>query len=226
MPVFRLDQRLIFPPPELAEKDGLLAIGGDISPERLLSAYSMGIFPWFDRFPILWWSPDPRVILDPEKFRLTRRLGRTLRSGRFSVTIDKAFAEVIRLCATVCRQGQAGTWITKEMETAYSRLFEMGYAHSLECWRDGFLAGGIYGVCLGRCFFGESMFHRERDASKVVLFHLLEHLREKRFSFLDCQLPSAHLFSLGAVEISRREFLFRLKKGGVTPGIPRSPSPF
>ncbi|NLC70292.1 MAG: leucyl/phenylalanyl-tRNA--protein transferase [Desulfuromonadaceae bacterium] len=218
MPIFRLDQRLIFPPPHLAEADGLLAVGGDLSPERLLLAYSMGIFPWYDRVPILWWSPDPRVILEPQRLHVSRRLARTVRAGKFIVTVDKAFREVIRLCATVPRKDQGGTWITAEMEKAYVLLFETGFAHSVECWQEDKLAGGIYGVCLGRCFFGESMFHRETDASKVALVHLMDHLHRKGFAFLDCQLPSSHLVSLGAREIGRPEFLALMKKGGVTPG--------
>ncbi|NLV24885.1 MAG: leucyl/phenylalanyl-tRNA--protein transferase [Deltaproteobacteria bacterium] len=226
MPVFRLDKRLLFPPPDMAEADGLLAVGGDLSPQRLLLAYSMGIFPWFDEPPILWWSPDPRVIIEPHKLKISRRLARTLRSGRFTVTIDRAFAEVIRLCAGVPRAGQSGTWITPAMEDAYVRLFQRGFAHSVECWRGTKLAGGIYGVSLGRCFFGESMFHRETDASKVALAGLMDHLRRRGFAFLDCQLPSSHLASLGAIEISRRDFLLRMKKGEVAPGIPSSPSPF
>jgi leucyl/phenylalanyl-tRNA--protein transferase len=216
MPVFRLDQRLIFPSPDLAEPDGLLAVGGDLSLQRLLLAYSMGIFPWFDQPPILWWSPDPRVVVEPRGLIISRRLARTVRSHRFSVTFDQAFAEVIRLCARVPRQGQDGTWITPEMEAAYIGLFEKGFAHSVECWRQGQLAGGVYGVCLGRCFFGESMFHRETDASKVALVHLMERLQKQGFSFLDCQVPSSHLASLGARQISRREFLARMGKAGVT----------
>ena len=181
MPVFRLDKRLLFPPPDMAEADGLLAVGGDLSPQRLLLAYSMGIFPWFDEPPILWWSPDPRVIIEPHKLKISRRLARTLRSGRFTVTIDRAFAEVIRLCAGVPRAGQSGTWITPAMEDAYVRLFQRGFAHSVNAGGGQSLRGN-YGVSLCRCFFGESMFHGT-DASKVALAGLMDHLRRRGFAF-------------------------------------------
>ncbi len=170
MPVYRLDPRLpIFPPAEHAEPDGLLAVGGDLSPDRLLAAYRGGIFPWFDddRRPPLWWSPDPRLVLFPDELHVSRRLRRTIQSGRFDVRFDTAFAPVIRACAETPREGEDGTWITPKMQRAYIRLHELGFAHCAECWRGESLVGGIYGVRLGRAFFGESMYHHETDASKV-----------------------------------------------------------
>lgn len=222
-PLFRLTKDLLFPPPELAEPDGLLAVGGDLSAERLLLAYSMGIFPWFNEGdPPLWWSPDPRCIIEPHAVHISRSLAKTLKKGLFDISFDRAFAEVISACSDLRREGE-GTWITPEMETAYERLHDLGYAHSVECWRDGELVGGLYGVCLGRCFFGESMFHRITDASKLAFVALCEEAREKRFELIDCQLPTPHLKSLGAREISRTEFLLRLQRGGVAPfngGLP------
>ena len=170
MPVYRLTRELAFPQPREAEPDGLLAVGGDLGSARLLLAYSMGIFPWYsDGQPILWWSPDPRCVLELEDFHVSRRLRRVLNQGRFRVSFDEDFRAVIRACAAVERPGQEGTWITAEMEQAYVRLYEAGLAHSVECRLGADLVGGIYGIALGRGFFGESMFHRERDASKVAL---------------------------------------------------------
>ena len=226
MPIFRLDQRLLFPPPHLSEPDGLLAVGGDLSPERLLLAYSMGIFPWYEAPPILWWSPPQRTILEPGRLKVSRRLARTIRQKTFIVTFDQAFGEVVEACATTPRKDQEGTWITSEMADGYGRLFEKGFAHSVECWRDRALAGGIYGVVLGKCFFGESMFHRATDASKVAMFHLMERLSHGGFQLLDCQLFSTHLASLGARQISRGEFLACLWEGGIRPSWNPSPSPF
>jgi leucyl/phenylalanyl-tRNA--protein transferase len=226
VPVYRLIDQLAFPPPELAEPDGLLAVGGDLSPARLLLAYSMGIFPWFnDGDPILWWSPDPRCILDPCGLHVSRSLARTLRRGAFRVTIDRAFAAVIDACAEGRRNG-AGTWITPAMREAYCRLHALGHAHSVEAWRGEELAGGLYGVCLGRCFFGESMFHRVADASKVAFVTLARHLAARGFELLDCQLPGPHLASLGAREIPRAEFLARLRRGGVVPSPMPPVAPF
>ena len=226
MPVFRLSKELIFPPPELAEPDGLLAVGGDLSPERLLLAYSMGIFPWYDHLPILWWSPAPRSILELNELRITRRLARTLRNGGFNITFDQAFAEVVSACAQTPRKIGGGTWITSEMKEAYIRLFELGFAHSVECRKEGRLAGGIYGVCLGRCFFGESMFYKATDASKVALVHLVEYLKARQFELFDCQVANDHLRSLGAKEISREEFHKRLRKGEVFQTSSPDPSHF
>ncbi len=218
MPVYQLIKQLVFPPPGLAEPEGLLAVGGDLSPERLLLAYSSGIFPWFNEDdPILWWSPDPRCILEPDQVRISRSLARTLRRGAFAVTFDRCFHAVIEGCAAVRTEKGEGTWLSSRMADAYLRLHELGYAHSVECWRGEVLVGGLYGVVLGRCFFGESMFHRETDASKVAFVTLVRRLRGEGVELIDCQLPTAHLASLGAVEISRRDFLGRLRRGGVTP---------
>jgi len=203
----------------MAEPDGLLAVGGDLSPARLLLAYSMGIFPWFNaQDPILWWSPDPRCVLEPAELHVSASLAKVLRKGVFSVTFDRAFREVITACRTL-REAGAGTWITPEMVAAYCRLHEMGFAHSVECWRDGELVGGLYGVSLGRCFFGESMFHRASNASKVAFVTLVRMLAKRSCELIDCQLSNPHLESLGARGISRQAFLARLRRGGVAPSI-------
>jgi leucyl/phenylalanyl-tRNA---protein transferase len=210
---------LRFPPVELASPEGLLAVGGDLRAERLLEAYRHGIFPWYNPGqPILWWSPDPRVVLFPSKLRVTRSLRKTLRQKKFSVTLDTAFREVIQGCAQPrLRSPDGGTWITPEMIEAYCVLHKRGLAHSVESWRDGKLAGGLYGVASGRAFFGESMFSRETDASKVAFVHLVRQLQRWGFTLIDCQLPSAHLFSLGAEEIRRRDFLARLDQALAQP---------
>jgi leucyl/phenylalanyl-tRNA---protein transferase len=204
MPVFRLDNKPIFPAPELADPDGLLAIGGDLDPIRLLVAYSQGIFPWFSAGdPILWWSPTPRLVLFPEEFHLPKRLKRTLGAGIFVVTADTAFAEVMTGCATASGRLEQGTWITPEMQQAYDRLHDLGFAHSIECWRDGQLVGGLYGVCLDQIFFGESMFTRVTDASKVALAALVQQARRLGIAMIDCQMTTKHLLRFGAREISR-----------------------
>jgi leucyl/phenylalanyl-tRNA--protein transferase len=196
--------------PERADADGLVGVGGDLRPERLLEAYRRGIFPWFDEeSPILWWSPDPRAIFELDGLHISRRLARTLRSGRFDVTINRAFVEVMRGCAD--RPGQ-GVWITADMIDAYTRLHELGHAHSVEVWRDGRLAGGVYGVTVGGLFAGESMFTRVRDASKVALVYLMDRLRGRDFQLFDVQFLNDHTASLGAVEIPRREYLARLRQ--------------
>ncbi|MBK1679118.1 leucyl/phenylalanyl-tRNA--protein transferase [Rhodocyclus tenuis] len=202
-----------FPAPDraLREPNGLLCAGGDLSPQRLLAAYSEGIFPWFSAGdPILWWSPDPRMVLFPDEFRISRSLRRTLRSGRFEVRLDTAFAAVIGACAETPRRGQHGTWITQAMQDAYLRLFELGFAHSVETWNDGRLVGGLYGIAIGGMFYGESMFSRASDASKVAAAHLARHLVAEGFGMIDCQMNTPHLASLGAREISRTGFLARL----------------
>ena len=207
MPVFRLDERLIFPPPELAE-DGLLAVGGDLSPDRLLLAYAMGIFPWYEEGqPILWHSPDPRLVLLDGELHVPRSLERTLRRGTFRVTFDTAFGRVVDACAQTPRVGQRGTWITGEMRLAYKRLHRAGYAHSAEAWRGDRLAGGLYGVSLGGAFFGESMFAREPDASKVAFVTLARQLRTWGIDLIDCQVATAHLERFGAREWPRDRFL-------------------
>jgi leucyl/phenylalanyl-tRNA---protein transferase len=211
MPIFRLVDEPIFPAPEYADPSGLLAVGGDLSSERLLGAYRLGIFPWYsDDQPILWWSPDPRFVLQLEKFHISRSLRKTLRQGIFQVTLDRAFDEVIAECAAVPRVGQNGTWITSEMQEAYINLHALGYAHSVETWFEEKLAGGIYGVSLGKAFFGESMFHRKTNASKVALAALVEKLKSWSFHFLDAQMTTEHMMSLGAREVSRRIFLKQL----------------
>jgi leucyl/phenylalanyl-tRNA---protein transferase len=212
MPIFRLVDEPIFPPPDYADASGLLAVGGDLSSERLLEAYRLGIFPWYsDDQPILWWSPDPRLVLRLDEFKVSRSLRKTLKKGVFKVTFDRAFEEVIRGCASVPREHQKGTWITQEMIEAYLELHGLGYAHSIEAWCGEELAGGLYGVSLGKAFFGESMFHRRTDASKVALAVLVEKLSDWKFHFIDAQMTTEHLLGLGATEMSRRIFLRRLQ---------------
>jgi leucyl/phenylalanyl-tRNA--protein transferase len=209
--LYRLGREIAFPDPSRAEPDGLLAVGGDLSPERLLAAYAEGIFPWYDeRSPILWWSPDPRLVLYPEELHVSRRLARTVRQDRFRVTSDAAFADVIRRCAAHARPGQRGTWITDEMIEAYVALHRLGFAHSFESWDGDALAGGLYGVSLGAAFFGESMFADRNDASKVAFVRAVEWLRERGIRIVDCQVRTDHLVSLGAREVPREEFLERL----------------
>jgi leucyl/phenylalanyl-tRNA--protein transferase len=194
--------------PEFADAMGLVGMGGDLSPRRLLLAYRNGIFPWYDDgYPACWWSPDPRAIFELDGLHISRRLQRTMRSGRFSVTINRAFGDVIRGCA----DRDEGTWITADMIRAYEKLHELGWAHSIECWRCGELAGGVYGVAIGGLFAGESMFHRQRDASKVALVFLLDRLRQHGFRLFDIQMLTDHTASLGAVEIPRSQYLFRLR---------------
>lgn len=212
MPVFALIDEPVFPSPNLAEPGGLLAVGGDLSLERLLAAYRRGIFPWYDEeSPILWWSPDPRPILVPGHVRVSRRLERTIRSGRFRVTLDTDFGGVIRGCAGMMRASDNGTWIVPEMIEAYERLHAAGYAHSVETWMDGELVGGAYGVAIGKAFFGESMFHCVTDASKVAFVTLARFLENRGFHFIDCQQATGHLCRFGAVEVTRNEFLRRLE---------------
>ena len=208
-----LSDRAVFPPVEraLAEPNGLLAAGGDLSPARILAAYRLGIFPWFSPGdPILWWSPDPRMVLLPGELKISRSLRRTLCRGGYQVRLDSAFDQVIATCAALPRDGQAGTWISADMRAAYGELHRLGFAHSVETWVDGELVGGLYGIALGRAFFGESMFSLRTDASKIALAHLCAHLRTREFGIIDCQMETAHLASLGAATLSRREFCRRL----------------
>jgi leucyl/phenylalanyl-tRNA--protein transferase len=201
-----------FPDPRTADHDGLLAAGGDLSVESLVTAYSHGIFPWFDQdSPILWWSPDPRLILFPEKFNISASLKQRIRSGTYTVEIDNDFEGVIRQCASVKRIGQVGTWITEDMIQAYINLHLAGVAHSFETYHKGELVGGLYGVSLGSAFFGESMFYQMRDASKVALYCLVDWAIRHGFQFIDAQQSTSHLKSLGAKEIAREEFLRLLK---------------
>lgn len=201
-----------FPDPRRAEPEGLLAYGGDLSPERLIAAYARGIFPWYEDPPILWFSPDPRVVLVPSQVRINRTLAKNLRRGRFTVRFDSAFRAVVEACARAPRPDQAGTWITDEMVEAYCSLHALGLAHSVESWQQGQLVGGIYGVSLGAAFFGESMFSRRGDASKVALVHLCRHIDALGFAFLDCQAPTPHTSRMGAVEWSRDAFLDALDR--------------
>jgi leucyl/phenylalanyl-tRNA--protein transferase len=195
-----------------AEEEGLVAIGGKLNKQTLIDAYSHGIFPWFTKGePIMWWSPDPRYILIPEKFKVSHSLRNTLNKGKFKVTIDKAFTEVMVQCMNVSRAGQNGTWITEEMIKAYTSLHKAGLAHSFETWMDGSLVGGLYGVSLGKAFFGESMFHLESDASKVAFHALAAKANKEGFLFIDAQMHTEHLVSLGAEGIPRKEFLIALK---------------
>ncbi len=203
----------IFPPVELAltEPNGLLAAGGDLSPQRLLAAYRRGIFPWYSAGePILWWSPDPRMVLFPDQIKITRSLARTLRHADYTVKLDSAFDQVITACAAASRPGQSGTWISAEIQAAYLRLHALGYAHSVETWCEGKLVGGLYGIALGRAFFGESMFSHRTDASKIALAHLCTFLTRHNFGIIDCQMETAHLATLGASPIPRDDFLARV----------------
>jgi leucyl/phenylalanyl-tRNA--protein transferase len=203
---------IIFPDPEKADADGLLAVGGDLSVNTLISAYSRGIFPWYSQeMPILWWSPDPRLVLFPEKLKISKSLRHIIRQGKYQVRKDTNFKKVIEYCASTRRKGQEGTWITEEMKQAYIRLHNEGYAHSFEAYYKNELAGGLYGVSLGRAFFGESMFHTMTDASKVALFCLVEYINKWKFHFIDAQQPTSHMKMMGAEEISRKEFLRILK---------------
>lgn len=213
MPVFQLPDRIVFPSPEYAEEDGLLAVGGDLSEERLLVAYSAGIFPWYSEgTPILWWSPDPRLVLLPDELKVSRSLRQTIKKGMYKVTMDTAFGEVIRNCGSIQRKGGEGTWITAEMTAAYVRLYDSGYAHSVESWCGEELAGGLYGVSLGGIFFGESMFANHQDASKVAFVRLIQQLKEWNFRLVDCQVATEHLKRFGAREVSRLEFISRLRE--------------
>lgn len=211
-----------FPPVEQATADpnGLLAAGGDLSVERLVEAYGNGIFPWFNEGqPILWWSPDPRMVLFPSELRVSRSLAKTLRNSRFEVRADTAFRDVIQSCR-MRRRDQAGTWITAPMVEAYCELHRAGFAHSVETWLDAELVGGLYGVALGRAFFGESMFTRATDASKVALVTLVRQLERWGFEMVDCQMNTAHLASFGAREIARAEFTRRLRELIHYPPVP------
>jgi leucyl/phenylalanyl-tRNA--protein transferase len=211
MPVFQLDESISFPPPQMAREDGLLAVGGDLSTERLLLAYHLGIFPWYTPGEdILWWSPDPRLVLFPDDFHLSRSLARAIKRREFTTTFDTSFAEVIRNCAETRLDQEEGTWIDEEMIEAYCKLHELGYAHSVESWQDGELKGGLYGVSLGSVFFGESMFSLTPNSSKVAMATLVEKLIAWEFDMIDCQVGTAHLKSLGAEEISGDEFWERL----------------
>jgi leucyl/phenylalanyl-tRNA--protein transferase len=207
VPIHALTKRLVFPPPEDAE-DGLLAVGGDLSPERLLLAYRSGIFPWYEEgLPILWHSPDPRCVIPVDRFVVNRTLRKVIKRGEYAVRFDTEFARVVRACKSVPRPGQHGTWITDEMEAAYVKLHKLGYAHSVEAWKGSDLAGGLYGVSLGRMFYGESMFAHAPNASKVALAALVERVRAWDFPIIDAQVATEHTLSMGAEEWPRERFL-------------------
>lgn len=211
---FWLTPDSFFPPLEtaLVKPNGLLAAGGDLSPERLIEAYHSGIFPWFNaNETILWWSPDPRMVLFPSELRISRSLNKILRNSNYEVRVDSAFSQVIQACAEP-RKGQSGTWIHSDMVSAYTVLHEMGLAHSVETWVGGALVGGLYGIAQGKMFFGESMFSRTHDASKIAFVHLVKQLERWNFKMIDCQMKTAHLASFGAREIPRKEFSQKLKE--------------
>lgn len=209
-----LQNNIPFPSVDLAlrEPNGLLAAGGDLKPDRLLDAYRHGIFPWFNAGdPILWWSPDPRMVLLPDEFKISHSLRKTLRRGEYQIRTDSAFEQVMRACA-LPRAGQEGTWIQEDIIEGYVRLHQMGLAHSIETWINGELVGGLYGVSIGRMFYGESMFSHKTDASKIALAHLVLQLKRWNFVMIDCQMNTPHLASMGAREIPRRQFLARLQE--------------
>lgn len=212
MSMYYVGKELEFPNPLHASEDGLLAVGGDLSPERLLFAYENAIFPWYsDDEPILWWSPNPRFILLADEIRVSRSMKKFMKKESYHVSYDKVFADVIEACATVKRGDGNGTWITEEMKEAYINLHKLGYAHSVECWCGEDLVGGLYGVSIGKAFFGESMFSKQDNASKTAFINLVEKLKEHDFEIIDCQVYTKHLESLGAKQIEREEFLDKLK---------------
>lgn len=197
----------------LQEPNGLLAIGGDLSAERLLSAYQQGIFPWFSEGePILWWSPDPRMVLFPTELKISRSLAKRLKRQDYEIRFNSAFSDVIAACSATPREGQDGTWITHDIMQGYTKLHRLGYAHSAETWMDGKLVGGLYGIRIGRMFYGESMFHHVTDASKLAFVHMVQHLQTLGCGMIDCQMKTRHLASLGAREIPRAEFSQRLRE--------------
>ena len=212
MSLFVLDNELVFPPVHLAEPDGLLAIGGDLSTERLVLAYQNGIFPWYEGEHILWWCPDPRFVLFPKELKISKSIRPLLKRNDFEFTTNKAFDRVIHYCKETKRPGQEGTWITDEVEKAYCRLHELGYAHSAEVWKNGELAGGLYGVKLGKIFFGESMFSNESNASKFAFTKYVLQLQEEGIELIDCQVYTEYLESLGARMIERKEFMKYLQQ--------------
>lgn len=213
MPVEISRRSLEFPDPDEADESGLLAVGGDLSIDRLKLAYSKGIFPWYEKgMPVLWWSPDPRMVLFPDKMIISHSLKQIIKKQQFTVTIDTEFKKVIKNCAKTPRKGEHGTWITREMKNAYIDLHEAGFAHSAEAWLDGELVGGLYGVAIGKAYFGESMFHHVTNASKVAFYHLVEKLSAWNFKIIDAQVYTNHLESLGGEMIPRREYIQILEK--------------
>ena len=206
--MYRLTDALLFPSPEQASAEGIVAVGGDLQPERVMLAYRKGIFPWFesDDF-LLWWSPDPRMVLFPDRLKVSKSMRTVLRKKQFEVTFNKAFDQVVEACAKVKRFGQNGTWITPGLMEVYSTLHTQGHAHSVEVWEEGSLVGGLYGIDLGTVFCGESMFSKSSNASKVALIFLVKELKKNKYKLIDCQVPTQHLASMGAEPISRSEFL-------------------
>ncbi len=212
MSLWVLDNELIFPPVNTAESDGLLAIGGDLSPDRLLIAYQNGIFPWYEGEHILWWCPDPRFVLFPEEIRINKSVKPLLKRNEFDFSIDKAFSQVIHQCKKVTRAGQEGTWITDEVEKAFKKMHELGYAHSAEVWKNNELVGGLYGIKLGKIFFGESMFSKVSNASRFAFIKYVEQLRLEGIELIDCQIYTEYLESFGARMINRKNFIEQLNK--------------
>jgi leucyl/phenylalanyl-tRNA---protein transferase len=207
MPLFALNKEILFPPVHLSEPDGLLAMGGDLSTERLLLAYRSGIFPWYDGGTPLWWCPDPRFVLFPVELKVSKSMQQLLKKNAFQFSINKAFVEVINNCKTTARKDQEGTWITNEVKIAYIKLHELGYAHSAEVWSDNELVGGCYGIRMDKVFFGESMFSKQSNASKYAFIKYVEQLKKENVQLIDCQVFTAHLESLGARMIPRTEFI-------------------
>ncbi|HYC30003.1 MAG TPA: leucyl/phenylalanyl-tRNA--protein transferase [Chitinophagaceae bacterium] len=207
MSIFALDNNLVFPPVHLSEPDGLLAIGGDLTPERLLLAYESGIFPWYEGEYILWWSPDPRCVMFPNELKVSHSMKQLLKRNAFEFTINKAFGEVIKTCKQIGRKSQASTWITDEVEKAFIHMHALGYAHSAEVWLNGELAGGLYGLRMGKAFFGESMFSNVSNASKYAFIKYVQQLQSEGVELIDCQVHTTHLESLGARMLPRKEFL-------------------
>jgi leucyl/phenylalanyl-tRNA--protein transferase len=210
--IFRLTEEPVFPDPGLADDSGLLAVGGDLSAERLILAYSYGIFPWFNKYdPIMWWSPPIRPVFYPGKIKVSKSLRQVIRKGMFDIRMDTRFEDVMRECGKPRKEG-GGTWINEDMIKAYTELHRLGFAHSVECYLDEELAGGLYGIAIGKVFFGESMFFRVSNASKVAFFALSENLKDRNFHFIDSQITNSHLLSLGATEVTRSIFMEMLEK--------------
>jgi leucyl/phenylalanyl-tRNA---protein transferase len=213
MPFFRLSEKLDFPPAHFARSDGLLCVGGDLSSKRLILAYENGIFPWYsENEPLLWWSPDPRLVLFPDNIHISQSLKKKIKKSPFDIKIDNSFEQTIRSCALVRKKKNEDTWILPEMVDSYIKLHKLGYAHSIEAWKDNKLVGGLYGVCIGGSFFGESMFSFVSDASKTALVALARLLKKNSFDLIDCQVTTQHLLDMGAAEIPRSEFLDIIKK--------------
>lgn len=212
-PMFFLSERLVFPPVESANAEGLLAVGGDLTPARLMLAYRNGIFPWFNEDSlILWWSPDPRMVLFPDKIKISKSMSKVLKSNQFRLTKNTCFAQVLDKCATVKREGQKGTWLTNDMKEAYLKLHNLGFAHSYEVWENDALMGGLYGIDMGHIFCGESMFSTTSNASKFAFIKMVKEVQQKEYKLIDCQLHTTHLESLGAEEIPRSTFMKILQR--------------